>query len=33
MIMGLISAILVGWNPNQIARSLEKASGTFQQPA
>ena len=25
MIMGLISAILVGWNPNQIARSLEKS--------
>lgn len=23
--MGLISAILVGWNPNQIARSLEKS--------
>ena len=25
MIMGLISAILVGWNPNQIARSREKS--------
>ncbi|MCH3949842.1 MAG: TIGR00366 family protein [Acidaminococcus sp.] len=25
MIMGLISALLVGWNPNQIARALEKS--------
>ena len=25
MIMGLLSAILVGWNPNKIARSLEKS--------